>query len=137
VLDISEAAIRRQVERGGRARVIVADITRWTPRRRYQVWHDRAVLHFLTEDADWAGYRRALLAGLEPGGQVIIATFAPSGPDRCSGLPVRRYGREELESFLGDESEVVESFEFDHVTPAERVQRFHVGRLKRLAPSRA
>ncbi len=131
VLDISEHAIKRLAERDNGIQGIAADITTWVPERRYHVWHDRAVLHFLTEDADRAAYRQALLAGLEPGGQAIIATFAPSGPDRCSGLPVRRYGRDELEAFLGEAFEVPESFEFDHVTPAGRLQRFHVARLCR------
>lgn len=131
VLDISDVAIRQLAARHQTVKGLVADITDWTPGRRYQVWHDRAVLHFLTDEADRAGYRRALLAGLEPGGQAIIATFAPTGPDRCSGLPVRRYGREDLEAFLGDTFQMVESFEFDHVTPAGRVQRFHFGRLQR------
>ncbi|MDP1737824.1 MAG: class I SAM-dependent methyltransferase [Caulobacter sp.] len=131
VLDISDVAIRQLAARHQAVKGLVADITDWTPKRRYQVWHDRAVLHFLTDEADRAAYRRALLAGLEPGGQAIIATFAPTGPDRCSGLPVRRYGREDLEAFLGDAFLMVESFEFDHVTPAGRVQRFHVGRLRR------
>ncbi len=131
VLDISREAIRKRAERGGAVQGIVTDITAWTPERRYRVWHDRAVLHFLTDETDRAAYRRALLAGLEPGGQVIIATFAPSGPEQCSGLPVRRYGRGDLETWLGDGFDMVESFEFDHVTPAQRVQRFHVGRLTR------
>lgn len=135
VLDISETAIAKLDRHGERVLGIVADITAWIPDRRYRVWHDRAVLHFLTGDEDRAAYKRALLAGLEPDGQVIIATFAPSGPERCSGLPVRRYGREDLEAFLGDAFDVIESFAFDHVTPSGGVQRFHVGRLQRRAPT--
>lgn len=130
VLDISEAAIRKRAERGGPVKGIVADITAWTPERRYRVWHDRAVLHFLTDEGDRDAYRRALLAGLEPGGEAIIATFATTGPDRCSGLPVRRYGPGDLDAFLGDAFDIVESFEFDHSTPSGGVQRFHVGRLR-------
>lgn len=131
VLDISAEAIARRTARGGPVKGVVADITAWTPDRRYRVWHDRAVLHFLTDEADRAAYRRALLAALEPEGQAVIATFAPSGPERCSGLSVRRYGRADLEAFLGPDLEIVEAFEFDHVTPREAVQRFHVARLKR------
>ncbi len=131
VLDISEEAIRKRAERCRVVKGIVADITVWEPQRRYRVWHDRAVLHFLTEDDDRAAYRRALLSALEPDSQAIIATFAPSGPERCSGLPVRRYGREDIEAFLGNTFDIIESFEFDHLTPAGGVQRFHVGRLRR------
>ena len=70
---------------------IVADITHWMPMGRYAVWHDRAVFHFLTNDDDRAAYRRALDAGLAPGGFLILATFAADGPEKCSGLPVRRH----------------------------------------------
>ena len=131
VLDISEQAVRKRGERGGTVRGIVADITTWRPERRYRVWHDRAVLHFLIDESDRDAYRHALLAALESDGQAIIATFAPTGPERCSGLPVRRYGREDLAAFLGEAYEVVVSFEFDHVTPQQNIQRFHVGRLQR------
>jgi SAM-dependent methyltransferase len=127
VLDISaEAIARRRPEVHG----IVADVTEWRPDRRYSVWHDRAVLHFLTEPGDRDAYRRAMLDALVPGGQAIVTTFAPSGPERCSGLPVRRYGVDELRAFLGDAFTLLESFERDHETPAGRIQRFHVGRLK-------
>ncbi|WEK51782.1 MAG: class I SAM-dependent methyltransferase [Candidatus Kaistia colombiensis] len=134
VIDLSAEAIQRVLARlGPSAPVhgIVGDITTWRPDRRYRLWHDRAVLHFLVDDEDRQAYRRTLLAALEPGGQAIIATFAPTGPERCSGLPVRRYGKTDLEAFLGDEFAPLESDEFDHVTPAGRVQRFHVGRFRR------
>ncbi len=94
VLDISTEAVRRLTDRlpaDAPVRGVVADVTEWRPDRTYQVWHDRAVLHFLTKEVDRAGYRRALNSGLATGGQAIIATFALSGPERCSGLPVQRY----------------------------------------------
>jgi trans-aconitate methyltransferase len=134
VLDVSAEAIRllsARLPAGAPVRRIVADVTRWRPDRTYAIWHDRAVLHFLTDEAGRAAYRRALLAALDPGGQAIIATFAPSGPERCSGLPVRRYGAADLEAFVGDAFTLLESFEFDHITPAGRSQRFHVARLRR------
>jgi trans-aconitate methyltransferase len=135
VLDVSAEAVRRAVGEAGPAgtaiRGVVADVTTWRPDRRYAVWHDRAVLHFLVGDAERNAYRRTLEQALAPGGQAVIATFAPSGPDRCSGLAVRRYGGPDLRAFLGDGFEVLESFEFDHRTPAGAVQRFHVGRAAR------
>jgi hypothetical protein len=134
VLDISAEAIQRGAERRGSpsgVKTIVADITTWRPERRYRVWHDRAVLHFLVDPADRDAYRRALLTALSRGGDVAIATFAPSGPDRCSGLPVQRYGRDTLHAFLGEVFELRDSAEFDHVTPAGRVQRFHMGWFRR------
>jgi len=134
VIDLSAEAIQRVLARlGSDAPVhgIVGDITTWRPERRYRLWHDRAVLHFLVDEEDRQAYRRTLLSALELGGEAIIATFEPTGPERCSGLPVRRYGRTDLETFLGEDFALVESDEFDHVTPAGRVQRFHVGRLRR------
>lgn len=131
VLDISAEAIRRRGDRGAPVHGIVADITTWRPERRYAVWHDRAVLHFLTQEADRAAYRRALLEGLADDGEAIIATFAPDGPERCSGLAVRRYGREDIQAFLGDAFDIVGSETFDHRTPGGATQRFHVARLRR------
>lgn len=70
---------------------LVEDVTLWQPPRdRYALWHDRAVFHFLIEAADRQAYMRAVTRGLRPGGHLILATFAPSGPERCSGLPVQR-----------------------------------------------
>ena len=136
VIDVSSEAIRRLQERlgpGSHIRGIAADITEWKPDRAYDVWHDRAVLHFLVDDTERSAYRAALLAGVRSGGQAIIATFAPTGPQRCSGLDVRRYGRDELASFVGSDFECLESFEFEHTTPVGRAQRFHVGRFIRRA----
>ncbi|MCX7586513.1 class I SAM-dependent methyltransferase [Phenylobacterium sp. 58.2.17] len=134
VLDVSAEAIRLRLARQASEvpiRGIAADLLTWRPDRSYQVWHDRAVLHFLTEASDQARYRRTLMDALVPGGQAIIATFAPSGPERCSGLPVRRYGPEDLQALMGPDFTMVESFEFDHLTPGGQTQRFHVARLER------
>ena len=134
-LDISSEAIDRLATRqgpGSPIEGIVADVSTWRPERRYDVWHDRAVLHFLIEEADRAHYRNNLLAALRPGGQAVIATFAPSGPERCSGLAVRRYDGRELAEFLGGEFAELESFEFDHRMPGGGMQRFHVGRFRLL-----
>ena len=133
VLDISREAVRRLLARQrpeAPVHGVVGDVTAWQPVRRYALWHDRAVLHFLTDEADRTAYRSTLLAALAPQGQVVIATFAPGGPERCSGLPVRRYGREDLQAWLGDEFVLLESFEFDHATPGGAVQRFHAGRFR-------
>jgi SAM-dependent methyltransferase len=137
VLDVSAEAIARLTERqvpNGAVKGIVADVTTWQPDRAYWLWHDRAVLQFLTDEADRESYRETLLRALAPGGQAIIATFAPSGPERCSGLPVRRYGAAEIEAFAGSGFTMQESFEFDHTTPAGLIQRFHVARLMRRRP---
>lgn len=136
VLDLSEHALRHTAERlGERAQAvnwIVADITQWTPPRGYRLWHDRAVLHFLTEAKDRAGYRRALLDGVTPGGCVVISTFALDGPEQCSGLPVVRYSPQSLAAELGPEFKLVETRDEGHSTPWGTVQRFQFSRFTRL-----
>lgn len=133
VLDVSAEAVRKLLARrpGSPIHGIVCDVTTWKPSRTYALWHDRAVLHFLTREADRSAYRSTLLSALMPKGHVIIAAFAPGGPERCSGLPVRRHGREELQSWLGNEFLLMDSAEFDHTTPAGTTQRFHAGWFQR------
>lgn len=134
VLDVSAAALEvarqrlagsRLGNRAARVAWIVADITAWQPERTYDVWHDRAVFHFLTDPDDRRAYQRALAAGLVPGGHLIIATFAADGPERCSGLPVQRYSPAALAAELGTRYDLVESWSEDHRTPAGGVQRFN------------
>src|SRR5690606_34251883 len=103
----------------------VADITDWHPSRRYDVWHDRAVFHFLTEPKQRDAYRKALAAGLAPAGLVIIATFALDGPERCSGLPVERYDAEKLTRELGPSFRLIETWREGHVTPMGAKQSFN------------
>ena len=86
--------LRRQRSRladAARVRWIVADVTAWTPDRQYDLWHDRAAFHFLTTVADQQAYVRVLAQALRDGGKAVIGTFAPDGPEKCSGLPVARY----------------------------------------------
>ncbi|MFC2970271.1 class I SAM-dependent methyltransferase [Acidimangrovimonas pyrenivorans] len=132
VLDLSREALRRAQDRlGERAAEVIwiaADITAWQPDRRYAVWHDRAVFHFLTDAKDRAAYVRTLDAALEPGGTAIIATFAADGPERCSGLPVRRYAPEqlaaELERLAPGVFTLTGAVRFTHVTPRGVEQKF-------------
>lgn len=128
VLDIAESALQKTRERLGEAakRVhwLTADVTLWRPTRRYRLWHDRAVFHFLTEPADRAAYREALESALVPGGTAVIAGFALDGPERCSGLPVRRYSPDTLAAELGPAFRLDERHSEDHLTPAGRLQRF-------------
>jgi 2-polyprenyl-3-methyl-5-hydroxy-6-metoxy-1,4-benzoquinol methylase len=95
VLDLSDDAIAitrsRLAERAALVKWIVADVTEWEPSRQYDLWHDRAAFHFLTEATDRAAYLDRLMQAIRPGGHAIIATFAIDGPGRCSGLPVIRY----------------------------------------------
>lgn len=129
VLDIAAPAIEAAKERlGPLAQKVcwaVADITDWQPARQYDVWHDRAVFHFLTEPAQREAYRRALLAGVAAGGLVIVATFALDGPERCSGLPVQRYDPASLADELGTAFRLVEDWCEQHVTPWGSSQSFN------------
>ena len=96
------------------------------------VWHDRAVFHFLTAVGDRASYRAHLHDTLKVSGTAIIATFAPDGPDHCSGLPVMRYSPESLLRELGEGFELIESRPHVHHTPWGRTQSFQYSRLLRV-----
>ncbi len=95
VLDVSAAVLDQLRERLGaqapKVSLLHEDITAFEPGSRYALWHDRAVFHFLVEGGDRDRYVGALHRALRPGGHLVMATFGPSGPERCSGLPTRRY----------------------------------------------
>jgi trans-aconitate methyltransferase len=135
VLDLSAAALEAARARlgapGERARWIVADMTTWTPARAYDVWHDRAALHFLTDPADQRAYVARLRAALKPGGCAILATFAPDGPEKCSGLPVRRHDSLSLAALLGPDFALVDTRRHDHATPGGATQRFQFSTFRR------
>lgn len=137
VLDISGAALTRVRERLGARAARVAwhetDVLAFEPANRYDVWHDRAVLHFLTRPEEQAAYARALGRALAPGGAVILGVFAPDGPEKCSGLPVARHDAESLSRLLGPGFELVETFRHTHVTPWNAPQRFVWARFRRRA----
>lgn len=136
VLDLSERALTtskaRLGARGAHVQWVVADITTWEPSQIYDVWHDRAALHFLTDPKDRAAYVERVLKAVRPGGYVIIGTFAPDGPERCSGLPVVRYDAATLGELLGHSFELIESKRHDHQTPAGATQRFQFGRFRHI-----
>ena len=128
VLDISSEVLLKLRERLGRraerVTLVQADVRAFRPTRRYAVWHDRAVFHFLVDQKDRARYVGVLKDALEPGGHAIIATFGPEGPERCSGLPVQRYSADSLARALGPGFELVESFLDLHRTPSGASQQF-------------
>lgn len=135
VLDLSrnslEAAKKRLGRPGEAVDWIEADVTRWKPSTTYDLWHDRAAFHFLTERTDRDAYVGCLVKAVRPGGHVIIATFAQDGPERCSGLPVVRYDPDELASTLGPAFKLVDSRRHDHTTPGGNTQRFQFSRFLR------
>jgi hypothetical protein len=95
-----------------------------SPARTWQVWHDRAVLHFLTDEPARQHYLRALTAATQSGSIAVIATFAPEGPRHCSGLSVNRYDASELADLLGARRQLVSDDREEHTTPAGAVQPF-------------
>jgi trans-aconitate methyltransferase len=127
VLDVSPVALAIARDRLGadsRIRWIESDLLDWTPPRRYAIWHDRALFHFLTELGDRARYRDTLRQALAPGGGVVIGAFAADGPTSCSGLPVVRYTADALAAELGDNLRVVATRREEHTTPAGVIQPF-------------
>jgi SAM-dependent methyltransferase len=128
VVDLAESSLRVARARLGSR----ADRVRWVKedaRRRHlqcpvDLWHDRAVFHFLIEPADQEAYLSCLREAVRPGGHVIIATFGPQGPQECSGLPVERYDAEKLSRRLGSEFKLLKSLEKVHTTPWGATQQF-------------
>jgi len=137
VLDLSAAALdtarARLGQRAGRAHWLVADATNWQPSRTYDVWHDRAAFHFLTDAGDREAYIARLRQGLKIGGHVIMATFALDGPEKCSGLPVERYDVARLGQTLGSKFNLLRSQSDDHATPWGSQQRFQFSVFQRVA----
>lgn len=125
LLDVSAEAlsvVRRRL--GDSASYLVADVLSWQPDRRYDVWHDRAVFHFLTEGADRARYAANAWAAVAPGGALVLGAFAPDGPETCSGLPTTRWSADGLATALGDGWALEHDEREEHTTPWGVVQPF-------------
>lgn len=137
VLDIAQAALDQDRSRLGAAAVevdwICADATGWQPKRSYDIWHDRAAFHFLTDPADQAAYAAVLKTTLKPGGRAIIGTFAPDGPEKCSGLPIVRHDAESIGKVLGADFELIDTRRHEHGTPWDSVQRFQFSTFRKRA----
>lgn len=136
VMDLAASALEKSKARLGEAAGAVewiqGDVTRdFLASNSVDIWHDRAVLHFLTDDADRQAYREHLLRALKPGGCAVISTFGPGGPDKCSGLTVRKYSPEEIHEFAGDEFTLVRSATETHNTPWGSGQEFSYALLRR------
>ena len=129
VLDISEAALQvartRLGTTGAGVRWLRSDATQVSlPMHSFDVWHDRAVFHFLTKPEDRRAYVRNVASAVRPGGHVIVSTFGPEGPDKCSGLQVERYDAESLHREFGARFRLVESSKELHDTPFGTTQQF-------------
>ncbi|MEO7217698.1 MAG: class I SAM-dependent methyltransferase [Gemmatimonadaceae bacterium] len=133
VLDVSAAALDHAQRRLATVAADAAGSVTWhnadvltaeLPESEFDVWHDRAVFHFLTDATDRAAYTAQVRRALRPHGYVIIATFAEDGPTRCSGLDVHRYSPDALQREFGDDFRLVESQREEHHTPWESTQAF-------------
>lgn len=135
VLDVSAKAIETARLRLGHLAEKVewmnGDVTTFRHTTPWDVWHDRAVLHFLTGEEERTAYRRRVLESVRPGGCVVVGVFGPEGPERCSGLPCRRYSLTEIETLLGPGFEVEEHLLHMHSTPGGAEQQFLYARLRR------
>jgi hypothetical protein len=103
---------------------VCADVTTWVPQRSFDLWHDRAVFHFLVDPEDRGRYRDVLAEAVTAGGHAVMATFADDGPTTCSGLTVRRYSAESLVAEMGEGFELTEARRELHRTPAGVEQPF-------------
>lgn len=128
VLDISEKAILRAKERlGNRAEQvawIVADATQFEPVEHYDIWHDRAAFHFLTEANEVATYVKNAANGVAPNGTLIVGTFSENGPEKCSGIPIRQYTEESMTAAFSGIFEKTDCLTVEHPTPFGTTQDF-------------
>jgi 2-polyprenyl-3-methyl-5-hydroxy-6-metoxy-1,4-benzoquinol methylase len=135
VLDISEVGLGRSKARlaglADKVAWIVADITQWQSQRTWNIWHDRAVFHFLMDSGAQDAYIAALKHGTVPGSSVIMATFALAGPERCSGLPVQRYSPATLAARLGADFSLYAEAAETHSTPFGTTQEFAYATFRR------
>ncbi|MFV0227505.1 class I SAM-dependent methyltransferase [Empedobacter falsenii] len=126
VLDISANALEKAKKRlGDRAKKvnwIIADITEFEPTEQYDIWHDRAVFHFLTEDNDIKKYQDLVSQAVK--GKMVIGTFSTNGPLKCSGLEIKQNDEISLTSTFASDFEKIECFTIDHITPFDTIQNF-------------
>ncbi len=127
VVDLSQQALNAAHARIGDSPVtwVVTDVRDWQPDRTFDVWHDRAAYHFLTDPDDQQHYWHLVRESVPHGGHVIVATFAEDGPETCSGLPITRYSHDELARTMGEGFRVLDTRREEHVTPTGGTQSFN------------
>ncbi len=134
-LDVSSSAIAALGARYEGVDTIsyeVADVCAWQPNEQVDTWHDRAVFHFLVDDADQRAYAESVRRAVRISGHLVIATFAPDGPEQCGGLPVARHDAATLSNVFAGFA-LIDSFEADHATPWGSTQRFTHAVLRRVS----
>ena len=135
VVDISEKAISRAKERLGekadQIKWVVADVIDFKPKKKYGLWHDRAAFHFLTTDGEVEKYLQSVRDSLEPGGFAVMGTFSDKGPDKCSGLPIKKYSVGQMQKLFSEGFVSMNCKNLDHETPSGTVQNFTFCTFKR------
>ena len=130
LLDLSQAALDKAQARIGSAAEklnwVVGDVLEYEGKQQFDLWHDRACFHFLLGDEERNRYFQSMTQALKPGGLALISTFAVQGPEKCSGLPVQRWGEEEIKLALSDSYSHLASFEETHQTPTGVPQAFSI-----------
>jgi len=128
VLDISEAALQRAQQRlGEHAHIvnwIVADVTQFEPEDKYDLWHDRAAFHFLTDEVEIEKYLKTVWNSLATDGIFIIGTFSERGPTKCSGIDIKQYSEQSMDERLSKSFEKIKCVSVDHKTPVDKIQNF-------------
>ena len=128
VLDISQNAIerakKRLVEKADEINWIVADVVSFTSQKKFKLWHDRAAFHFLTTDVEVQQYVQTIKDSVAPGGFVILGTFSENGPDKCSGLPIRKYSIGQMQKLFSEGFISMSCKNVDHETPSGKRQNF-------------
>ncbi|MET3901336.1 SAM-dependent methyltransferase [Devosia sp. UYZn731] len=135
VLDLSSSALefaRARMQATDRVDWFVSDVTTWQPTRSYDLWHDRAAFHFLTAPADQQKYAEVMTQALVKGGKAIIGTFAPDGPEKCSGLEVARHDAESLHAIFGTGFKLMATRRHEHTTPWGSVQKFQFSTFEKV-----
>jgi 2-polyprenyl-3-methyl-5-hydroxy-6-metoxy-1,4-benzoquinol methylase len=135
VIDISSSALMKSKNRlkdsAAKVQWETCDILNFEPEKKFELWHDRAVFHFLNDPKEQQIYRRLVECSIESGGYLLIMTFSKSGPKTCSGLPVQQYDIQDLKEFFSQEFELKEGLNYDHITPSGLAQNYSVVRLRR------
>ena len=128
VLDVSEKALQNAQRRLGRkankVKWIVSDVLNFIPEHSYDLWHDRAAFHFITNATQIKFYLKKMASSVNEGGNLILATFSKEGPQKCSGLPVKRYSQESMVRLLAPFFKKIKCFEEKHTTPFNTIQSF-------------
>ena len=128
ILDISKEALDkarlRLTEKAKNLKWITADISGFVPKEKYDLWHDRAAFHFLTEKTQVQNYLKTLENSINHGGYVILGTFSEKGPTKCSGLEIKQYSIAEMSSLLSDNFQNLHCENIDHITPSGAVKNF-------------